>query len=293
MSRFRLAFIGCALLAQACNLEEDDRGAVLSCDRFQLTPVLFVHGSGLNSSSWAAAKRDLRTIGYPEGYMLALDLVPNDGDNFSAAETQIAKAMSELLETVVAEHAQSGCSEAAPSKGALVTHSMGAVSGRWFAARVAPEKVVLLVTIAGSNHGTNALCGHEGDGNRQMCPAHSDASGPNEIQTVLNGTDHAITDETPFGIGQDSDPTISIRPGGGKRILYLTIRIEPDEWIEPAESATLDGAGGANFDALRSNILVETTPGNFLFLKPVIHDQLPSDPDVIRFLTHLLMHVSD
>ncbi len=279
-----------ALLAVACGSDSqgDDRNDV--CHGAGWVPVLFVHGSGLDSSSWTNAVRALEDSGYPSSHLLAVDLMPNDGDNILAAESQLSRAVERLLEAASGFKHANACTGEAPSRVAIIAHSMGAVSSRWYAARVAPQRVSMLVSIAGSNHGSNALCGLSGSGNRQMCPAYSDSSDPGDIQVALNGTREQPKDETPFGIGRDTDLASSIPPTKDKRILYLTVRIEPDEWIEPSHSALLDGAGGevAVPNAIDLSAFDETTRGNYLLEKPVVHDDLPRDENVVRFIAWAL-----
>ena len=290
----RLLLISCALLLQSCLLDTDEQAVILeSCERFQAKPVLFVHGSGLNSSIWDDAIRQFRSIGYPDGYLLAIDLVPNDGDNMAAAESQIRAGIDGLLAMASAQLDRTKCPNKEPSKVVIVAHSMGSMSSRWYAAKVAPEKVASLVTVAGSNHGTDALCAREGAGNRQMCPSYSTASGPSEIQFALNGTDRIPADETPYGIGVDINSLVSAPSTADKRITYLTVRLDPDEWIVPADSALLDGAGGMAFSRKISTNLVETSPGNYLFVESVNHDDLPSHPNLILFLTLVLSDTTD
>ena len=269
----------------ACLSEKSLPGSTLTgCDRFQASPVLFVHGSGLGSSTWDEMIRRFNRAGYPDSYLNAVDLIPNDGDNILAAEKQISAAMNRLLEDTGRAHSASGCTGIAPAKGAIVAHSMGAVSGRWYATKVAPKKVSALISLAGSNHGTDALCRLSGDGDRQMCPAYSENDRVDAVQVMLNGTGERPVDETPYGIGKDTDPEITVPPDNDRQILYLTIRIEPDEWIVPASSAMLNGAGGIPIPGTADLPVSETSDGNFIFGARTSHDYLPSHPDVIRFV---------
>ncbi|MDJ0711367.1 MAG: alpha/beta fold hydrolase [Woeseiaceae bacterium] len=243
------------------------------CSDSQLNPVLFVHGSGLSSDSWGDALHAFRRAGYASHDLYAIDLVPNDGDNVAAAERQIARAVDQLL--------QGRCDNSQARRVDIIAHSMGAFSSRWYAAQVAPEHVRTLITVAGANYGTDALCGIAGAGNRQMCPARSDRAGP---QAILNGSAANPVDSTPFGAGTDSHAADSVPPDASRRIVYLTVRIEPDEWIVPAASAELDGAGGISLEQATNYRMTETSAGNYRFDKSVSHDELPYDPDLIRFL---------
>lgn len=242
--------------------------------------MLFVHGSGLSSGTWGTLLETLREQGYRADWLQAVDLVPNDGANQRAAERFLAPAADRLLAMAREGAKSAGC--AAPSRIDIVAHSMGAVSSRWFVARVAPEKVHTWIGVAPANHGTNALCGYSGDGNREMCPAFA-ASG---VQFALNGSERQPRDETPYGAGSDARAAHRLAPTAEKRIFYYTVRIDPDEWIVPARSAELDGAGGLRMPPLPAYV-TETSAGNLLWREPIGHDALPGDSalaEVIRLL---------
>lgn len=253
-----------------------------------MTPVLFVHGSGLSSGSFETMIAAFTDRGYPPEYLSAVDMVPNDGDNVRAAETFIAEGVEQLLASSKSAATKSGCSEIPPEKVDMVAHSMGAFSSRWFARFVGPERVRTIVTLAGANHGTNKLCGRSGTGDRQMCPAFSDQTGGDDVQHRLNGTSSMPLDETPFGVGADPQPAGRIPPDDRRSISYFTVRLEPDAWIEPADSAMLDGAGGATAQATDGFPLEETSNGNFLFRGQTSHDDLPYHPALIRFVLQIL-----
>ena len=228
------------------------------------------------------------SAGYPREYLLAVDLVPNDGDNVRAAERFIARGVEELLAAQADLMDAQDCSDRPIAKVDLVAHSMGAISSRWYASFVSPERVRRLITLAGANHGTNELCGHSGDGNRQMCPAFSEATGENEVQFRLNGTNRTPVDETPYGAGIDRPTVRSIPPDAKRRIAYLTVRLTEDEWIDPADSAVLDGADDLDPEVGRGFPVMQTHPGNLLFLAPTRHDDLPMHPDLIRLVAGIL-----
>ena len=242
-------------------------------------PVLFVHGSGLSAETWRPMVRYLTENGYPPDYLSAVNLSPDDGDNIRAARLFIAPAVDALLARA-AKHASSG---AAPNKVDIVAHSMGALSGRWYAAKMRPDRVRTLITLAGANHGTNALCGYPGKGNEQMCPAF----GNSRLQRELNGTRAAPRDETPFGVGRDPPGVATIAPAGDRRLLYVTVRVEPDRWIKPERGALLAGAGGRQL-AFDSAWFRQTQPGNLLFLGEPDHDYLPKQAPVIKLVAGLL-----
>jgi pimeloyl-ACP methyl ester carboxylesterase len=251
------------------------------------TPVLFIHGSGLNHETWTPMIEYLERQGYPPAYLLAIDLVPNHGSNVRAAESFVAPSVERLVSEASAESEASGRPRAL-NKVAIVAHSMGAVSSRWFAAKIAPESVRTLITIAGANHGTSALRGHSGAGNLEMVPPFAASAEEGAIQVALNGTPENPIDETPYGMGRDRAGVSTVQPVNGREILYVTVRLSHDRWIKPASSALLDGAGGVVLDGHADIPVVETSPGNFLFQGASGHDELPRHPDVIRLVASVL-----
>lgn len=237
--------------------------------------------------------RGLLEAGYPAAYLLAVDLDPDDGDNIIAAKDQISADMDTLLVRAAQAFIGSECAGSGPTKGTIVAHSMGAVSGRWYATKVAPTKVRTFISLAGANHGTNALCGLIGKGNQQMCPAFSENDELENVQTLLNGTEANPVDETPYGIGTNENEFTRIPPDSTRHILYLTVRLQPDEWIEPAHSASLVGAGGARISAVNELSLTESSEGNYVFHGSTSHDRMPSHPDIVRFVRQSLSSIAD
>ena len=272
--------------------QEDPSRSAIHCRTLSFPPVLFIHGSGLDSSSWATMVSSLTQLGYPPEYLRAVDLKPNDGGNITAATLQIPVGMNALIESSQREFESSECEGSLPSKTVVVAHSMGAVSGRWYASRIEPENVMALIAIAGANHGTDALCGLIGEGNAEMCPAYSDDSRKNKVQVELNGTPERPVDETPFGIGVDGADREIVPADASRQILYLTIRIEPDEWISPADSATLDGAGGWMAPDFSELPISETSEGNFILHTGTSHDSMPDDPAIIEFVFNVLEYLA-
>src|SRR5205814_6895906 len=108
------------------------------------------------------------------------------------------------------------------------------------------------------------------------------------LQVALNGTDGARVDETPFGLGPDRPGAPHIPADGARSILYLTIRVEPDHWIQPEQSALLDGAGGVPLTIPAGVPAEETSPGNLLFRARVEHDPLLNHPDLLQLVAALL-----
>ena len=284
--RLMLVSLGMSVALASCSHGTEGATAEVSCEALTRNPVLFVHGSGLSSASWAEMIDYLASHGYPIEYLFAVDMFPDNGDNIRAAEIFIAQGVERLLvakRRLLTEHA---CDATPEQKIDIVSHSMGAVSSRWYARFVSPERVGWLITLAGANHGTNDLCGHRGEGNRQMCPAYSEST--DSVQYRLNGSDRAPVDETPHGAGVDRRGVNSISPDEQRRVAYLTVRLAHDEWIDPAESAMLDGADDFSRWLDGDYPVTQSHPGNLLFDAPTGHDDLPMHPELIRLVTDVL-----
>lgn len=262
--------------------------------RYDLTPVLLVHGSGLSSRSWSGFVDHLVAGGYPREYVAAVDIVPPDLSNVRAAEDVIAPAAAALLAAAATAARAAGAVEPAPGRIDLVGHSMGAFSSRWYAARVAPERVRTWIGLAGANHGSDALAGLPGDGNAEMVPAFARDATANPVQLELNGAPGAPVDESPYGLGRDTlEGVRSVPPDATRRILYLTVRLDPDRWIQPPASALLDGCGGDHVPAADAS-LVATSPGNFHLVPTGLeHDHVMDVPSVRTFLTAVLRRGGD
>lgn len=251
------------------------------------TPVLFVHGHGLSSVDWRPLIRHLVDIGYPREYLYAVDIVPNTMANVPAATSVIAPAAAALLAR--AKAAQSGGDRGqVPERLDIVSHSMGAVSSRWYAAKLHPELVRTWIGLAGAHHGTNAICRFTDNAAQEMCPAFATNATTHAVQVALNGAAGAWVDETPYGLGIDRPGVPRIPRDSTRNILYLTVRIEPDGWIQPERSAVLDGAGGVPIAVPEGVSVQETSPGNFLFRARVGHDPLLRHRGLIRLVAAML-----
>jgi len=252
------------------------------------TPVLFVHGHGLSSADWQPLIEHLTGFGYPREYLHAVEIVPNTMANARAAKSVIAPAADTLLVAANAAARRAGYRGEVPRRLDIVSHSMGVVSSRWYAAKLRPEVVRTWIGLAGSNHGTQALCPLQDEASREMCPAFAANARTHPLQVALNGTEGARVDETPYGLGPDRPGVPRVPPDGTRSILYLTVRVEPDSWIQPERSALLDGAGGVPIRVPAGVPVQETSPGNFLFLERVGHDPLLHHPDLMRFVAAVL-----
>jgi pimeloyl-ACP methyl ester carboxylesterase len=266
-----------------------------SAPDYSRTPVVFVHGHGGSAAKWHKLMSHLVQNGYPQEYLYTVSIVPATMANIQAAHDVISPAVESLLTTAGVAARKAGRSGYLPQRVDIVSHSMGALSSRWYAAKLRPERVRTLITLAGANHGTDVLCGYPDDGSRDLCPAFADRSQGNLVQTGLNGYRRAPLDETPYGSGTDRAQVTRVPPDNKRRIAYFSVRIEPDEWIKPERSAILDGAGGVTIAVPSGSPVKETSPGNFLFdSRPGIlgqnvdHDTLLENTDLLRLVAAML-----
>ena len=251
-------------------------------------PVLFVHGHGLSSANWRPLIEYLAANGYAREYLHGVDIVPNTMANAQAATSVIAPAVDSLLARAKTAAQRAGYRGEVPRRLDIVSHSMGVVSSRWYAAKLRPERVRTWIGLAGANHGTQALCPFQDEASREMCPAFASNARTHALQVALNGTERERVDETPYGLGPDRPAVPRIPPDGTRSILYLTVRVEPDDWIQPERSALLDGAGGVPIRVPAGVPVRQTSPGNFLFQEPVGHDPLLLHPDLLRLVAAML-----
>ena len=239
------------------------------------TPILFIHGHGLKAKHWDSFIKFFEESGHPSQYLYAIDLKPKNGSNILAAEEQIAPAVEEFIIKVNREVVIKLDSTHIKNKIDIISHGMGALSARWYAAKIRPDRVRLWLSLAGTNHGTSEFCSYFGQGSEDCCPPFAESPEQSHIQYVLNGKPcMADTDETPYGIGIDTPGTQTVNAIDHARIIYLTVRTFPNKWIKPEESAVLDGAGGIDFDLFEGLLLEETTLGNILIKEKMGHMQL-------------------
>ena len=253
------------------------------------TPVLMIHGTGLDATTWTPLITFLQGQNYPPAYLLAINLSPVGGYNGCAATDLIAPAVEQLLADATTAAQAAGQGGLAPTTVDLVGHSMGAVSTRWYATKLRPDRVRTWIALTGANHGTNTLCAMPtGGGNIEMCPAFATSAAQSDIQVLLNGTPSAPADESPYGLGTDPEGVTSVPPDGTRAILYYTVRIDPDTWITPADSALLAGAGGPAISLSPILPITETSAGTFLFTGAANHDNLPQNPNAMQLVFELL-----
>jgi pimeloyl-ACP methyl ester carboxylesterase len=278
----RVVLMGVVMLVACVDGSRDVRRSDL-----RRVPVVFVHGAGLSSASWAAMKTRFEALGYHLDVLVSVDIPRTGFTNEATAREIVLPAIEDVL--LRSQSLAAAAGQDPPSKVDIVTHSMGAVSGR-YSVVLAPSLVRAWVAVAGANHGTEALCGSLAPADREMCPAFARRPEQSGIQVLLNGTVDSPQDESPYGIGPDEN--VRVQPTAAKCIAYFTIRIEPDEWIEPPASAALSGAGGiaVEVDGLP---LVESSAGNYVFMASTSHDDLPSDSRVIDFVARILGRIDE
>jgi pimeloyl-ACP methyl ester carboxylesterase len=289
---FRNIFLCHLMLLISCTTERIEKSGD-SGSNFKKTPVFFVHDHGVRSSSWNMLIKYLQKFGYPARFLRAIQLTPTDGPNIDAAEKQIAPAIEKFLAEIniflISEYP-----ELQPkTKVDIVSHSMGALSSRWYAAKVRPDRVRKWISLAGANHGTNVLCPtaakRPGQGADDLCPAFAENEQQSYIQSVLNGSPYiADIDETPYGVGTDPAGATSIPPDGMRKIFYFSIRTINDKWIKPEESALIDGAGGINVSIPADLPAIENPSGNFQMKNGVRHDPMQYDPATMRLVKIIL-----
>lgn len=247
------------------------------------TPIFFVHGHGMKARCWKPMISYLTKGGYPHNYLKAIQLHPNNGSNIDAAEKQIAPAIEDFLKEINVFLEKEYPAMPLKTKVDLISHSMGAMSARWYAAKIRPDRVRIWISFGGANHGTNVLCKWSDPGANDCCPAYAPSKEDSLIQYTLNGAPHAADiDETPYGIGKDSPGTHSIPPDERRKMLYITFRTSPDKWIKPETSPILDGAGGLKMMMPENVRAKQTSPGNILMTNRVGHDAMLSDADTMQ-----------
>jgi hypothetical protein len=120
-----------------------------------------------------------------------------------------------------------------------------------------------------------------------LCPALAGSPELSLVQFTLNGAPGPDVDETPFGFGEDHVLVERVPPDRRRNVLYVTMRLRDDEYVRPEESVVVEGAGGLSIGAAGLP-LQETTPGNFLLLNDVRHDDLPQYAPAMEFVARTL-----
>ncbi len=256
------------------------------------TPVFFVHGYGLTSADFNALRAYLQQqAGYPPQLLRAVDLVPNTGANIEAAVNQLQPAIELFLSELNTYLALNQPGVPARTRVDLVSHSMGSLSSRWYAARLAPQRVRRWLSLAGANHGTSLadFAGQFDGGQQDMYPAFAASELESFIQFQLNGSAGPDVDESPYGLGSDGAGVTAVPPDAARSIYYATIAADGDDiWIDPDSSVQLDGAGGLPFSLPADLPAAVLSPGNFRMSNGIGHDPMVADPQTMRLVSLLL-----
>jgi pimeloyl-ACP methyl ester carboxylesterase len=236
-------------------------------------PVIFVHGLGQDSGIFQHLIGALEERGIPRACLHAIDYSTGNLPIREAAENELAPYVERVI-SAVAPTTESADRRAAVRVN-LVGHSMGALSARWYAARVRPDRIRTWIAKSGANHGTNWKCPQPANtGHGDMCPAFARNAREGAVQIELNGTPGPDVDETPYGLGRDRAGVRSIPSDATRSILYLTVRTAGDPYVKPSASLLLDGAGGVALRLPAGGRWREDQPGNFLFKEPSGHDEV-------------------
>ncbi|MET9324859.1 triacylglycerol lipase [Streptomyces sp. NPDC003038] len=162
-------------------------------------PVVFVHGWNSDGSTWQTMADRFRTEGWPAGHLDPWTY------NFTQSNATTAEQLAEEIERVL--------DATGAAKVDLVTHSMGALSSRYYLKNLGgTSKVDAWVSLGGPNHGTQTAYWCGGAPCIEMRP------GSAFLSSLNSG------DETP----------------GSPR--YATWGSPCDSIINPANSVALDGA---------------------------------------------------
>ena len=249
-------------------------------------PVILVHGLEQGPEIFATLIDGLISRGIERRCVHAIRFSTGNLPIRFAAEHELAP----FVETILARMEQLRADPQQSSQAIkvnLVGHSMGALSTRWYATRVQPDKVRTWISTSGANHGTNWQCSRSpAGGHGEMCPAYARDATQSAVQFALNGGPGPDFDETPHGYGKDSPGVISAAATATRSILYLTVQAADDAFILPGASLAIDGAGGVNLPALRRAGLREISPGNFLLTTTSGHDELLASDAVIDLVFH-------
>jgi pimeloyl-ACP methyl ester carboxylesterase len=164
-------------------------------------PVVLVHGTFLDMSSWSSVSPVLAADGY---CVFAL----NYGGNAVAPVPESAKQVKAFIEKVL--HATGA------RKVAIVGHSQGGMIGRWIVKKLGGAKLIAeIVGLSPSNHGTTQpLAPPLG---ATACPSCKDQAVGSKFMTELNS-------------GDDSP---------GRKLSYTVLQTRYDEVVTPFANAFL------------------------------------------------------
>jgi triacylglycerol lipase len=197
-----LPLAGFALsLLTACGSITDPDGARLARKqpRPAHAPVLFVHGWNASASTWTTMVGRFKKDGWTSAELATF--------SYNTAQSNATTA------AIIGQKVDSILAATGASRVEIVTHSMGALSARYYVRNLGGDgKVDALVSLGGPNHGTSTAYACFQTSCQQMYPGSS-------FLTALNATDE--TWGTPR---------------------YATWWSPCDEVINPDSSTLLDGA---------------------------------------------------
>jgi triacylglycerol lipase len=134
------------VLAAACGSITDPSPSLARAPRPTRNPILFVHGWNSSSAAWTTMVGRFKKDGWRDSELA----------NFSYNTGQSNKVTAALIEKKV----DSILAATGASKVDIVTHSMGALSARYYVRSLTGEgKVDALVSLGGPNHGTTTAGG--------------------------------------------------------------------------------------------------------------------------------------
>jgi len=260
-----------ALLSWSCSESQQVEPPAIVCPH---GPVVIVHGLGQGPGIFDDLVAALVRRGMPRECLHVIGYSDGNLPIRVAAEKELAPFVGRVLAELGESPRQSAAANVT-EKINLIGHSMGALSSRWFAAKIDPGRVRTWISTSGANHGTDWGCPQPaGTGHGDMCPAFARSSREGAVQYALNGTPGPDVDETPYGIGRDSPGVETVAADGDRSILYLTVSVPKDDYITPEKSLLIDGAGGAPLQLAPGSPLREIESGNFSFTESSGHDEI-------------------
>jgi triacylglycerol lipase len=176
--------------------------------------ILFVHGWNANASTWTTMVGRFKKDGWIASELSAFSY------NFTVSNATTAGIIAQKVDSIQRKNGGAQVT--------LITHSMGALSARYYVKNLGGDgRVAALITLGGTNHGTTTaqLCFQTSC--REMWPNSS-------FLTALNSGDE--TPGSPF---------------------YATWWSPCDEVINPDNSALLDGATNNQTDCMQHSQLHE------------------------------------
>ncbi len=165
--------------------------------------ILFVHGWNANATTWTTMVGRFKADGWQSSELSAFSY------DFSKSNATTAALIAGKVDSI---RAKTGVAQVT-----IISHSMGALSARYYVRNLGGDgKVAALITLGGTNHGTNTAVFCLQTSCREMIPGSS-------FLTALNATDES------WGLPR-----------------YATWWSPCDEVINPRDSALLSG-GAENY----------------------------------------------